>query len=56
MKILTVTISDQNHARLEEIKSMKSFGNNAEALEWMIEVSHKEAVNQKMKSIKEGGN
>ena len=54
MKILTVTISDENHSRLEEIKSMLRLNNNAEAVKWMIEESHKQAVKQKLEEAKGG--
>ena len=37
LKILTVTISDDAHAKLEEIKTKHGFNNNAEALEWIIQ-------------------
>jgi len=53
VKILTITISDENHARLEELKRIKDFDNNAEALAWMIETSHKQAVKQKLEEAKD---
>ena len=49
MKILTVTISDQIHSKLEEIKEIKHFGNNAEALEWLIEEGFKQVIQAKVK-------
>jgi predicted CopG family antitoxin len=36
LKILTITISDDAHSKLENIKKRHRFGNNAEALEWII--------------------
>jgi predicted CopG family antitoxin len=42
-KILTITISDEAHAKLREIKRSHQFNNNAELLEFLIfEVARKE--------------
>lgn len=50
MKILTVTISDSSHSKLEEVKEIKHFGNNAEALEWLIEQGFKQVIETKVKA------
>lgn len=48
-KILTVTISDSSHSKFEEVKEIKHFGNNAEALEWLIQEGFKQVIQEKVK-------
>ena len=46
-KILTITISDDAHAKMEVIKKRCDFNNNAELLEYMInEISKSQAVQE----------